>query len=461
MIPPRTIALAACTVALALPTAASRAELAPEILSRIDALAAPMIEKGVAVGFVIGVLDQGSTTILPYGETVRGSGRAPDGDTFYEIGSITKVFTSLLLADAVGRDEVALTQEIQTLLPPEAKVPVRGTAIQLVHLATHTSGLPGLPANFAPADITNPYADYTVQELHDSFASLKLARAPGTYEYSNYGMGLLGHLLVRRTGAADYESLLRQRVLEPLSLRATTVTLNEDQRRRLAAPYAAGLGPAKNWDLPTLAGAGALRSTAADMLRFAAVALADDEERPLAAAFELSMEKRQAIGDGLGIGLGWHFAGDGVTRWHDGGTGGYRSWFAVIPGRDLAVVVLANTADERIGRFGENVTRAAAGMAVEPQEIRTEIELDPTLLATYVGSYQIAPTFALEVTLEGKQLMVKATGQEAYPIFATAPGEFFYKVVDAQLSFLAGADGKVTRVVLHQGGRDIEGQRKQ
>ena len=370
------------------------------------------------------------------------------------------MFTSLLLADAVGRGEVALTQEIQQLLPPEVKVPARGTPIQLVHLATHTSGLPGLPANFAPADITNPYADYTAQQLHDSFASLNLARAPGTYEYSNYGMGLLGHLLVRRTGAADYESLLRQRVLEPLAMRNTTVTLSEDQRRRLAAPYAAGLGAAKNWDLPTLAGAGALRSTAADMLLFAAAALADEDERPLAAAFELSMEKRQAIGNGLGIGLGWHLAGDGVTRWHDGGTGGYRSWLAVIPGRDLAVVVLANTADERIGRFGENVTRAAAGMAVEPQEIRTELELDPTLLATYVGTYQLAPAFALEVTLEGKQLMVQATGQEKYPIFASAPGEFFYKVVDAQLSFVAGADGKVEKVVLHQNGQDVEGKRQ-
>jgi CubicO group peptidase (beta-lactamase class C family) len=435
----------------ALSPARAAAALDPQVRSRIDALAGPMIEKGVAVGFVIGILVDGEATFLPYGETVRGSGKAPDGNTVYEIGSITKVFTGLLLADAVERGEVALDDPVQRFLPEGTSLPVRGEPVTLAHLASHTSGLPRLPPNMKPADAANPYADYTVEQLLSSIAEVRLERAPGTHEYSNYGMGLLGHLLARHAGRS-YEQLLRERVLGPLGMSDTAITLGDDQRRRLAAPYAPGLTSAQNWDLPALAGAGALRSTARDMLDFAAAALARDPEATLAKAFALSMRQRQPIGGGLAIGLGWHIAGDGTTRWHDGGTGGYRSWLAVIPERELAVVVLANTADERIGRFGEDVTRAAAGMDVQPQQIPTEVEVDPSVLATYVGTYQLAPTFALEVTLEGQQLK--------YPVFASAPGEFFYKVVDARLSFVAGADGSIEKVVLHQGGQDVEGARK-
>jgi hypothetical protein len=170
--------------------------------------------------------------------------------------------------------------------------------------------------------------------------------------------------------------------------------------------------------------------------------------------------ERMPIGEGIAIGLGWHVAGDRLTRWHDGGTGGCHSWLAVVPSLGRGVVVLANTATERISQLGELVTRAAAGVEVQPLKIRTEIELSPASLAQFVGSYAFAPDFAIEVTLESGRLMVQATGQEKLPVFPSGPSEFFYKVVDAQLSFVSGDDGSVERVILHQGGRDVEGVRR-
>lgn len=426
--------------------------------TRIDSLAKPMVERGVAVGLVIGMLKDGKAEVRAYGETARGSGVAPDADTLHEIGSITKVFTALLLADAVERGEVGLDDPVQKHLAERARMPVEGEPITLAHLASHTSGLPRLPDNLKPADPENPYADYGVEQLYAFLGEHRLRRAPGEYEYSNLGAGLLGHALAVRAGRS-YEELLIERVLAPLGLSDTRIALNADQRRRLAPGHESSLRPAKNWDLPALPGAGGLRSTCRDMLAFAKASL-DFKASPLSKAMANAQRERAKIGGGQAIALGWHIAADGITRWHDGGTGGYWSWLAVLPDRNLAVVVLANTASERISAFGEDATRAAAGLEVKPAAIPAEIEIDAKVLRSYVGFYDLTPEFGLEVTIEDGRLMVQATGQDRYPVFPSEPGRFFYKVVDAQLTFVAGPDGRVDRVVLHQGGQDTPGLRK-
>ena len=290
---------------------------APGLRDRIDRLARPMIDGGVAVGFVIGVRHDGKSDFFAYGEAARGSGVAPGPDTVYEIGSITKVFTGLLLAEAVQRGELGLDDPVQKHLGGAATMPVRGEPITLAHLSSHTSGLPALPENLRPRDPEDPYADYTVAQSYAFLGAHTLSRAPGEYAYSNYGAGLLGHVLSLRAGR-PYEELLLERVLTPLGLGDTRISLTPDQRRRLAPGYDASLRPARNWELPTLAGAGALRSTPRDMLAFARASL--DGSDPLAAAFALSQRKRASVPGGLAVGLGWHIAADGITRWHDGGT---------------------------------------------------------------------------------------------------------------------------------------------
>ena len=223
----------------------------------------------------------------------------------FEIGSVTKVFTALLLADMVRRGEVALDDPVAKYLPAEVKVPTRaGRSITLLDLATHTSALPRLPDNFQPKDPTNPYADYSVEQLYQFISSYQLTRDIGaTFEYSNLGAGLLGHALARRA-AMDYETLMRSRVLAPLGMSSTAIALSPELQSRLTAGHDAQLRTVPNWDLPTLAGAGALRSTANDLLAFLAVL--GQSESSLASAMTATLTVRRPVGAaGSDIALGW------------------------------------------------------------------------------------------------------------------------------------------------------------
>jgi CubicO group peptidase (beta-lactamase class C family) len=430
-----------------------------DLRPKIEPWARPLLEDGIAVGFVIGIVKDGQTQVIAYGETTKGSGIAPTGDTVYEIGSISKVFTGVLLADMVQSGSVTLDDLVQQYLPASVQVPVAGgQPITLEHLATHTSGLPRLPDNFKPADPSNPYADYTVEQMYAFLSGHELRRPPGQYEYSNYAMGLLGHVLARQ-GGTTYEQLLIEHICTPLGMQDTRITLDDALRQRLALPYHAALKPAKNWDLPTLPGAGAIRSTAHDTLKFIKANLASDNQ-PLTQALGLSHRQRHTMENGLAIGLGWHIARDGMTRWHAGRTGGFSGWLAVVPSRAIGVVVLANTATMRIAAFGEQVTRITLGLEVEPPKPRQVVDVDPAVLATYAGFYVLTPHFGLTVTVEDGKLMVQATGQEKFQVFAESQTLFFYKVVDAQITFGPDKDGTVNKLILHHGGRDREADRQ-
>ena len=179
-----------------------------------------------------------------YGKLAKDDPRPLNGDTLYEIGSITKVFTSLILADAVERGEVALTDPVAKFLPEKVKVPERGgRSITLQDLATHTSGLPRMPTNFSPKDPGNPFADYSVENMYAFLGGYQLTRDIGSqYEYSNLGAGLLGHALTLRTRSTDYESLVHARVLAPLDMTSTAVTLSPSMKSRLAAGHCRDAG---------------------------------------------------------------------------------------------------------------------------------------------------------------------------------------------------------------------------
>ena len=159
----------------------------------------PLVDSGYLNGFVVGFIDATGTVVYGYGKTGRGG--VPDGDTVYEIGSVTKTFTSLWLAAQAGVD-MKLEDPVATYLPKNVVVPTRsGKPITLGELSTHTSGLPRLPTNLAPADWNDPYADYTVNDLYAFLGSYAFTVDPGTtFAYSNVGAGLLGHALTRLPG---------------------------------------------------------------------------------------------------------------------------------------------------------------------------------------------------------------------------------------------------------------------
>lgn len=277
-----------------------------------------------------------------------GRGKNPDARTLFEIGSITKVFTALLLADGVIRGQWRLETPVRDMLPAGVDVPTRdGEQITLQHLATHTSGLPrspgrlGLRENLAYMRTgADPYADVTEESVLASLGDIRLSGRPGRVKpkYSNLGFGLLGIALTTTTGV-DFGALVRDRICEPLSM-PDTVTDNlmtDDQRRRMAIGHRSRRNTADAWPLRGLSGAGALRSTAADMSRFLEAQL-DPSTTELADALRLTHATPPSGPDR--IGLGWHRAGPGLL-WHNGGTGGFRS-IAVVDqqGRNIALGLL-------------------------------------------------------------------------------------------------------------------------
>jgi len=255
------------------------------------------------------------------------------------------VFTALLLANMAERGEVALRDPVVKYLPPGTKMPERnGRSITPVDLATHTSGLPRLPTNMSPKDPNNPYADYSVKQLYEFLSTYQLSRDIGSqYEYSNLGGGLLGHALALRAGMS-YEDLVESRICAPLGMNSTRITLTPEMKGRLAGGHNAALETVENWDLPTLAGAGALRSTANDLLTFVAANLGYTKS-PLASAMAAMLKERRPTGQpGLEVALGWHIFTTGGKEiiWHNGGTGGYRSFMGLGPKARVGGVVLSN-----------------------------------------------------------------------------------------------------------------------
>jgi CubicO group peptidase (beta-lactamase class C family) len=424
-----------------------------------------------AVGIVVGILEPGGRRIVSYGSAARGDGRPLDGDTVFEIGSITKVFTSLLLADAVGRREVSLSDPIAKYLPADVRVPERGgRTISLQDLATHTSGLPRLPHNIKPRDGANPYADYSVAQLYEFLSTYQLPRDVGAqYEYSNIGGGLLGHLLAARAGM-DYEALVRTRITGPLGMRRTAIALSPEMKAQMAVGHSALLEPVSNWDLPTLAGAGALRSTTNDLLTFLAAVLGY-ADTPLAPAMAAMTAVRRPTGaQGLEIALGWHVltSADREIVWHNGGTGGYRSFIGYDPVSRVGVVILANAGTaagpDDIGRHLLDARRPllpANSPLLAPPPQRTAVAVDPRIFEGYVGRYQLRPEAIFTVTRDGSRLFAQLTGQPSFEVFPESETKFFYKIVDAQLTFEREETGRTTAIVLHQNGRDIRAPRIQ
>lgn len=353
-----TLVLAATLLGLAPPPASAQGIADSTVLRLIKS----RVDSGRNPGIVVGVLEDGRRRVVAYGRSGAPNG-ALDGNTVFEIGSITKVFTGTLLALMAERGEVALDAPVAQFLPPSVRMPNRnGRQITLEDLSMQVSGLPRLPGNLVPKNLANPYADYTVEQMYAFLSGYELPRDPGAqFEYSNLGVGLLGHVLALRAGQS-YEALVTERILEPLGMRDTRISLTPDLRQRLAQGHGMTGQPAANWDIPTLAGAGALRSTANDMLTFAAAALSDTG--PLANALAQAMRPRRDIApDGSArIGLNWITSRSGSIdiTWHNGGTGGYRSYLGLDPARERAVIVLTNSANGA-DDIGSRILMIAAG----------------------------------------------------------------------------------------------------
>ena len=446
--------------ALALLSASAAAQTIPTD-SAVRAIIKPRVDTGRFAGIAVGFITRdGRQQVTAYGPK---AGVTPfDVNTVFEIGSITKTFTAAILADMVAKKEVALDEPVANLLPAGTKVPARdGKQITLLDLATQTSGLPRLPGNMVITDVKNPYASYTTAMMYDFLASYSLPRGIGAqYEYSNLGMGLLGHALSVRAGK-DYESLVTERVLAPLGMRDTRIALTSGMRSRLAPGHDGGGQAQGLWDLPAIAGAGALRSTVSDMLKYVR-ANADSTSKPLGSVLALThATRRPGPVPQVSIGLAWHRTttpGGRTVIWHNGGTGGYRSFAGYDEATGLGVVVLTNTA-VGVDDIALHLLDAAVPLAPIPAR-RVAVTVAPEILRRYAGEYVLAPTFSLTITFENGALFAQATGQDKLPLYAESETKFFLRAADAQLTFTSDSTGSVTGVILHQNGQNIPGRKK-
>lgn len=300
--------------------------------------------------------------VTPEGWSARGFGTAvgqapPDERTLYEIGSVSKVFTGTILADMARRGEVDPAQPAETLLPKGLRMPQTATRpITLLDLTTHMSGFPRLPPNLKKKK-GDPYADFTTEDLYDALGQTRLHAEPGVQnEYSNYGVGLLGQLLVNRAGVADYEALLRQRITDPLGMSDTRVLLGGEQNARFAWAHNARLERNSPWAIPALAGAGGIRSTARDMAIFLQAVMRPDSPISEASRIALTPQGTPKKGD-YDQGFGWAVRRDRSTAWHNGKTGGYHTYLGLDLRGSVAVLVLCNTASKEVDKMGSKILK--------------------------------------------------------------------------------------------------------
>lgn len=412
-------------------------------------------------GIVVGILDAKGVKYYSFGMKSL-TGKTPVNEhSVFEIGSVTKTFTGIILAEMVLKGEVKLEDPLQLYVPKGVTVPTRnGSVIKLVDLTNHTSALPSFPGNATPANPSNPFADYSEKQLYDFLSSYTLTRDIGSqYEYSNYAVGLLGHVLAAKQGVS-YEQLMINVIAKPLDLKNTRITLTPEMKQNLALGYSGGV-QAENWDLPTLAGAGAIRSTTEDMMKYVRANMGRVKSN-LYPAMQLSQKNSREAGAMPMVGLGWHIMtlGNQEIIWHNGGTAGYKSFVGFIKGEDKAVVVLSNSTVS-VDDIGAHILNPTVPLATfKPYELAKPVPVEASILEKYVGQYELMPGLILTVTREDRQLKAQLTGQPAFPIFAKSETEFFYKVVDARLTFTANKEGTATETVtLHQNGQNIPGKK--
>jgi serine-type D-Ala-D-Ala carboxypeptidase/endopeptidase len=433
----------------------------------------PLVQREWATGIVLGIVDERGAHTFGFGRKGAAAPQPPDGDTVFEIGSVTKVLTGILLAEMVERGELRLEDPINQFLPNGiGKLEGANREIRLVDLATHTSGLPRMPTNFKPKNDDDPYADYTADLLHEflkQHAGPSLAKTFGKFlgtkqlpkcEYSNLGVGLLGHLLERKAGR-PYEELFCERVCVPLRMESTRLKLDDKLSARLITGHDFDGEPSKNWKFDCLAPCGGVRSTANDLLKLVAANL-ELHDSPLKAALAKARQKHFTVDADADVGLNW-FLLKGDIVYHSGMTGGYTSFVAFCPSKKIGVVALADTT---VGcglfeKVGFALLKAlTARETVEPPNIRATEAVKDEVLERYVGQYALVPfvqTFT--VTREKDRLYAQLTGQDRCRIYPESDSKFFYKIVDAQIRFESDKDGKVTRLVLHQHGKDMPAAR--
>ncbi|CAN5744945.1 hypothetical protein BH11MYX2_BH11MYX2_15640 [soil metagenome] len=421
----------------------------------------PYIDAQLLRGVVIGVYDAGKREV--YGFGVGPNGVPPTGDTLFELGSITKVYTALMFADAVQRREVTPDQPVAELLPPGVTVPGKDQrVITLKELALHGSGLPRIPPSINPT-LADPYALYGDEALYKDLAVTQLETAPGLkVAFSNWGYGLLGHALAHKLGGS-YAAVLKRRIIDPLKLTSTYFAVSAAQGA--AAIPTANLQVGSNddlvdaapWHADALAGAGSLVSSANDQLTLLDAELDADAggKLPLRGAMRLTQEAQMEtqIGESApNAGLGWQIAADG-RYWHNGQTGGFHTFITFDPKARRGIVVLAATATTLVDAIPARIYAVLDNQTPTPPKFPEARDL-----IQFAGQYDLAGT-RVSVIAEDKRLYISVPNEPRARLLPLSDHEFLIEAIQAAVVFEREADGKIARLVLVLGQQQINAKR--
>ena len=406
-------------------------------------------------GIVVGVIEPQGSRVVSYGHRSLGDARPLDGDTGFEIASVTKTFTALLLADMVQKGEVVLTDPVAKYLPAGVKVPERnGRSITLLDLATHTSGLPFMPGEPSASD--DSAAKYGAPQIYQFLGRFQLTRDPGAeWDYSNIGYWLLGQALASRARMA-YENLLLTRVIAPLKLKNTAITLSPTMHANLAVGHDAALQPAPLLStLPMYAGMSTvlnLDSTANDLLKLLSVSMGY-ESSPLAPAMTAMLRTHRPMQPGVEQALGWVVIreGDDQLIFHDGGSLGFATAVAWDPKKRVGVVVLSNQVTS-VSDIARHLLRPNVPLEKPAAAKHVEITLDSAVLDTYTGRYEAQGEGIFTITREGTFLTIQFPADWGLPKLRLRPEsqrDFFASELPLRVTFQAGDDGQVNGLLVH------------
>jgi D-alanyl-D-alanine-carboxypeptidase/D-alanyl-D-alanine-endopeptidase len=417
-----------------------------------------------SVGIVVGVVSPQGRRVISHGHYSLQDSRKVGPDTLFEIGSVTKIFTALLLADMALRKELNLNDPVRRFLPPDIAARADGLGeTSLADLATHTAGFPFWPSGIA-ADAAglDAMASYSVEQLLEFTATFRAPpRAEVRWNYSNTDMGLLGHVLARRAGMS-YDTLLARRITRPLLMTNTSVSLSPAQQRQMAVGHDAQLTPAGPWRVPALAASGSLHSTARDLLTL--LEAISKSGSILQKAMPTMLGTRRPS-SGFQQALGWMVLdqgpGNGLLL-HDGNTRGFASSIVYDPSSRTGVVVLSNSATS-VSDIARHIVRPVLPLTapLPPAPVKTEVAVPAALLDSYVGDYEPRPGVVFKVSRDGDGLALEIPGIPRLPLRAQSERDFFVpQNTRITVQFVIDEATKVTGLVLKSPTGDVPAARR-
>lgn len=434
-----------------------------QIESQAEGLCVRSMEREEQHGLVVALYDHGEVWTRGYGTRSAEAEVAPDIDTIFEIASITKTYTALMLADMVERGEVRLDERLADLLPPGWTMHPSASEVTVEQVITHRSGLPASWPGFVPTTLTDPFNNMDETVLREGLAQAALVAPAGTvHAYNNFAVSVLGYALAHRLHM-PFEEALQARVLGPLGLSNTWMDVPEAELHRFAEAIDLSGHRTSHWHLRAESPAGGLRASASDLLRYASAYLHPDALTTvptLPAALRAAVAPRAETNvTGQRIGLAWFVTQDGRTTTHSGRTS-QDSQLYIDRERELIVVVLATSNSSRTAQLARNLLALLRGepLEPEPEAIPAEVILDDAQRLALVGAYQFGPDILVRIGNREHALTLQATGQIEVPLRTTSATTAIVAGI-LTITFEIDAEGRASALIVHQGSATERGVR--